>query len=64
MDLDFVLFNPPKIKYNFIDLWGEVIFLPKLRKKAKINQQSFSLFNCYNPSTISDVNLTHEAALL
>ncbi len=35
MDLDFILFTPPKIKYSFIDLWGEVVFIPKMRKKVR-----------------------------
>jgi len=35
MDLDFILFNPPKHKYSLVDLWGEVIFIPKTRKKQK-----------------------------
>ena len=28
MNIDFILFSGPKIKYNFIDLWGETIFIP------------------------------------
>jgi len=35
MDLDFILFNPPKHKYTFVDFWGEAIFIPKMRKKQK-----------------------------
>ncbi len=33
MNLDFILFSPPKIKYSFVDLWGEVIFIPKTKRK-------------------------------
>jgi hypothetical protein len=35
MNLDFILFNPPKHKYNNLDFWGETIFIPKMRKKQK-----------------------------
>lgn len=33
MDLDFILFQPPKNNYSFLDFWGEVIFVPKTRKR-------------------------------
>jgi len=35
MNLDFLLFNPPKHKYSKLDLWGETIFIPKMRKPQK-----------------------------
>lgn len=33
MDLDFILFNPPKSKYSLVDFWGETIFIPRMRKR-------------------------------
>ena len=33
MDLDFILFQPPKQKYSFLDFWGEATFIPKTVKK-------------------------------
>ncbi len=50
MDLDFVLFNPPKRKINFTDFWGETIFVPKLRKRRKTEQTLASFLNCYQNS--------------
>ncbi len=35
MNLDFILFTPPKAKYSFLDFWGEVIFIPKYSKSYK-----------------------------
>lgn len=35
MDLDFVLFTPPKVKYSLVDFWGETIFIPRMRKRDK-----------------------------
>lgn len=32
MNLDFILFTPPKAKYTFMDFWGQVIFIPKYKK--------------------------------
>lgn len=53
MNLDFVLFNPPAAKTKFVDLWGEVIFIPKFKKVThKREKSSFllsSLFSCSNP---------------
>ena len=47
MDIDFLLFNPPKRKINFIDFWGETIFVPKNRKKGKEEGPLSSFLNCY-----------------
>ena len=47
MDLDFILFNPPKHKYSFVDFWGEVIFVPKTRKKQKQEGTLAAFLNCY-----------------
>lgn len=64
MDLDFILFTPPKIKYSFVDLWGEVVFIPKMRKKIREESGLTSFLNCYKASNASDIHLTIDAALL
>ena len=64
MDLDFFLFNPPKNKYSFVDFWGEVVFVPKTRKKQKDEGGLAGFLNCYQTSTINEVHLTVDAALL
>jgi len=47
MDIDFLLFNPPKRKINFMEFWGETVFLPKTRKKGKEEGPLASFLNCY-----------------
>lgn len=65
MDLDFLLFTPPKCKYSFLDLWGEVVFIPKTRKKALPQPESLASFlNCYKATTHQDIHLSTEGALL
>lgn len=51
MDLDFILFNPPKNKYSFVDFWGEVIYVPKTRKKQKEEGGLAAFLNCYQSSS-------------
>jgi hypothetical protein len=63
MDLDFLLFNPPKRSYSFVDFWGEAIFVPKTRKRAKPEGSLASLLNCYQPSSAHEAHLTVEAVL-
>lgn len=64
MDIDFLLFNPPKRKINFVDFWGETIFVPKTRKKGKKEKSLASFLNCYQASPLNEVHLTVDAALL
>lgn len=65
MDLDFILFSPPKIKYSFLDFWGEVIFIPKTKRKSKEVDSLFGSFlNCYKSTTANEVHLSIDAALL
>ena len=35
MNLDFALYTPPRVQYDPISLWGEVIFIPKKEETAK-----------------------------
>lgn len=57
MNLDFLLFAGPKIKYKFVDLWGEVIFIPSYSPLSKLNQQKKHVLsdfvNCYKTSKSS-----------
>lgn len=64
MNLDFILFTPPKGKYSFVDFWGEVIFVPKTYKKQKEEGGLAAFLNCYQTSTVNEVHLTVDAALL
>jgi hypothetical protein len=64
MDIDFLLFNPPKRKINFMEFWGETIFIPKMRKRGKTESKLASFLNCYQASTVNEVHLTVDAALL
>jgi hypothetical protein len=57
MDLDFLLFNPPKRKYTFVDFWGEAIFIPKTSKKSKEQDTLASLLNCYQNSPMHEPQL-------
>ena len=57
MDLDFLLFNPPKRKYTFVDFWGEAIFIPKTRKKSKETETFGSFLNCYQNSPMNEPQL-------
>ena len=63
MDLDFLLFNPPKRKYNFVDFWGETIFIPKTRKRAKGEGPLASFLNCYQNGPLNEAHLTTEAQI-
>ena len=58
MDIDFLLFNPPKRKYNFLEFWGETIFLPKTSKKGQGKGQFSSFLNCYQNSPMNEQQLT------
>lgn len=53
MNLDFILFTPPKGKYSFVDFWGEVIFVPKTYKKQKEEGGLAAFLNCYQTSTVN-----------
>lgn len=64
MDIDFLLFNPPKRRINFVDFWGETIFVPKMRKRVKSEIPLASFMNCYQASHLNEVHLTVDAALL
>jgi hypothetical protein len=69
MNLDFILFTPPKGKYTFTDFWGEVIFIPKFKKLSKSQSEegsSFfgSFFNCYNSTKTTEAHLTVDNALM
>jgi hypothetical protein len=33
MDIDFILFTAPRVKYSLVDFWGETIFIPRTRKR-------------------------------
>ena len=64
MDLDFILFTPPKSKYSLVDFWGETIFIPRFRKREKNETSLSSFLNCYKATTANEVHLTIDAALL
>jgi hypothetical protein len=64
MDLDFILFTPPKGKYSLVDFWGETIFIPKMRKRERNENSLSSFLNCYKASTSNEIQLTIDAALL
>jgi hypothetical protein len=64
MDLDFILFTPPKAKYSLLDFWGETIFIPRMRKRGKNENSLSSFLNCYKATTTNEVHLTIDAALL
>lgn len=56
MNPDFILFSAPKIKYTFLDVWGEVIFIPCYGPKKETHKSSFFSFaNCYNAPKTSEV---------
>lgn len=59
MNLDFILFAGPKIKYQFIDLWGEVVFIPsyvpKGEKTVPKNQFLSEFVNCYKAKKNEEV---------
>lgn len=64
MDLDFILFNPPKQKYSFVDFWGEVIFVPKMRRKQKEEGGLAAFLNCYQNSGANEHHITIDPTLL
>lgn len=60
MNLDFILFSAPKIKYNLVDFLGETIFIPcyapiALRDPAKNNNILGSFANCYRANKTTEV---------
>lgn len=68
MNLDFILFSAPKIKYSFVDFWGETIFIPSYspipnsESTKKINiLQSFT--NCYRANKSTEVYFSVDSAL-
>lgn len=67
MNLDFILFNPPQAKHTFLDLWGEVIFIPSFKPVSPDKQPSTpflaSLTNCYGASKTNEVYFSIEGAL-
>lgn len=64
MDLDFILFTPPKIKYTIVEFWGETIFIPKMIKAPREEESLSSFLNCYKASPTTETHLTIDAALL
>lgn len=64
MDLDFILFTPPKAKYSLVDFWGETIFIPRMRKRERKESSLASFLNCYKATASNEVHLTIDAALL
>ena len=63
MNIDFIVYTAPKVSYDLLSLWGEVIYVPR---KSKTEQQPpiFELFNCYRARKEGDVKLSVEAARL
>lgn len=64
MNVDFLLFNPPKVSYDFMSLWGEVIFVPKREEVKKDRWPIASFLNCYKAHYEHEVELSLEAARL
>ena len=59
-----MLFTPPKRKINFVDFWGETIFVPKDVPKGKQESGLAAFLNCYQQTTSHETHLNVEAALL
>lgn len=49
MNIDFLLYTPPKVTYDVLSLWGEVVFIPKKERCEKDKWQLVSFLNCYRP---------------
>lgn len=64
MNIDFIVYTPPKVNYDLISLWGEVIYIPKKHKLQQNKPQMLELFNCYRARKEGDINLSVEAARL
>ena len=47
MNIDFLLYNAPKVTYDPLTLWGEVIFIPKIEEPTKEKWPLASFLNCY-----------------
>lgn len=68
MNLDFILFSAPKIKYNSVDFLGETIFVPcyapiSNREVNKNNNILGSFANCYRANKTTEVYFSIENAL-
>lgn len=64
MNIDFLLYNPPKMTYDPLSLWGEVIFIPKVGESEKEKWPLASFLNCYRGHQELEVELTLQAARL
>lgn len=64
MNIDFLLYNAPKMNYDPLSLWGEVIFVPKAEMLSKEKWPLASFLNCYKPHQELEVELSLEAARL
>ena len=62
MNIDFVIYTPPKVNYDLITLWGEVVYVPRKNRDAHSKDHNVELFNCYRAKREADVNLSLEAA--
>lgn len=68
MNLDFILFSAPKIKYKSVDFLGETIFIPCYapiahRDPTKNNNILSSFANCYRANKTTEVYFSIENAL-
>lgn len=67
MNLDFILFSAPRAKYNFVDFWGETLFIPNYKPASQKPQQKItilsSLTNCYKANKTTEVYFSIESAL-
>lgn len=68
MNIDFILFSAPKVKYNPIELMGETIFIPSFTSTAQKNPHKnnhilASLTNCYRANKTTEVYFSIESAL-
>lgn len=46
MNIDFITYTPPRVNYDFITLWGEVLYLPKILRKTH-KPPLFDFLNCW-----------------
>lgn len=67
MNLDFILFSAPKVKYNYVDFLGETIFVPcyapVAQRDNKNNNFLSSFTNCYRANKTTEVYFSIENAL-